>query len=156
IIAHRIGEPFGTLVLAVAVTVIEVALIVSVMVAGGAAKARLARDTGFAAGMIVGNGFGGPCPPPGGIPVPLEGFQAEGASAALAVLAALTILTLVVPNFTTSSPGPAFSTPQLAFAGIVSLVLYGSFVFIQTVRHRDYFLPLEGEGEESHAPPPSN
>lgn len=156
IIAHRIGEPFGTLVLAVAVTIIEVALIVSVMVAGGAEKAGLARDTVFAAVMIVCNGIVGLCLLSGGMRHRVQGFQIEGASAALAVLAALTILTLVLPNLTTSSPGPAFSTPQLVFAGIVSLVLYGSFVFVQTVRHRDYFLPLGGDGEESHAPPPSN
>lgn len=156
IIAHRIGEPFGTLVLAVAVTVIEVALIVSVMVAGGAEKAGLARDTVFAAVMIVCNGIVGLCLLSGGMRHRVQGFQVEGASAALAVLAALTILTLVLPNLTTSSPGPAFSTPQLVFAGIVSLVLYGSFVFVQTMRHRDYFLPLGGDGEESHAPPPSN
>jgi Ca2+:H+ antiporter len=156
IIAHRIGEPFGTLVLAVAVTVIEVALIVSVMVAGGAEKAGLARDTVFAAVMIVCNGIVGLCLLSGGMRHRVQDFQVEGASAALAVLAALTILTLIVPNVTTSSPGPAFSTPQLAFAGIVSLVLYGSFVFVQTVRHRDYFLPLEGDGEESLAASPSN
>jgi Ca2+:H+ antiporter len=156
IIAHRIGEPFGTLVLAIAVTVIEVALIVSVMVAGGAEKAGLARDTVFAAVMIVCNGIVGLCLLSGGMRHRVQDFQVEGASAALAVLAALTILTLIVPNVTTSSPGPAFSTPQLAFAGIVSLVLYGSFVFVQTVRHRDYFLPPEGDGGESHAALPSN
>ncbi|HUL10072.1 MAG TPA: hypothetical protein VLV76_27325 [Candidatus Acidoferrum sp.] len=156
IIAHRIGEPFGTLVLAVAVTVIEVALIVSVMVAGGAEKAGLARDTVFAAVMIVCNGIVGLCLLSGGMRHHVQGFQVEGASAALAVLAALTILTLIVPNVTTSSPGPVFSMPQLAFAGIVSLVLYCSFVFVQTVRHRDYFLPFEGEGEEGLAPPSSN
>jgi len=61
---------------------------------------------------------------------------------------------MVVPNFTVGTPGPAFSTSQLIFAAIISLVLYGSFVFVQTVRHRDYFLPLEGE-DEAHASPPS-
>src|SRR5262249_60565350 len=84
-----------------------------------------------------------------------QGFQVHGASAALAVLAALTILTLVLPNVSASAPGPLFSTPQLVFAGIVSLVLYGSFVFVQTVRHRDYFLRIEDD-EEAHAPPPTN
>ena len=85
-----------------------------------------------------------------------QGFQVHGASAALAVLAALTMLTLVLPNFATSVPGPLFSTSQLVFAGTVSLVLYGSFVFIQTVRHRDYFLAGKPDNEEAHAPPPSN
>jgi Ca2+:H+ antiporter len=74
----------------------------------------------------------------------------------LAVLAALTTLTLILPNVATTVPGPMFSTSQLVFAGIVSLVLYGSFIFIQTVRHRDYFLGAERDDEEAHAPPPSD
>ena len=120
VVAYRIGEPFGTLVLAVAVTVIEVALIVSVMIAGGADKAGLARDTVFAAVMIVCNGIVGLCLLLGGVRHHVQGFQVEGANAALAVLAALTILTLIVPNVTTTTPGPEFSTPQLVFAGVVS------------------------------------
>jgi Ca2+:H+ antiporter len=156
VVAHRTGEPFGTLVLAVAVTIIEVALIVSVMVAAPAEKAGLARDTVFAAVMIVCNGIVGLCLLWGGARHHEQGFQVHGASAALAVLAALTTLTLILPNFATSAPGPLFSTSQLVFAGIVSLVLYGSFVFIQTVRHRDYFLTIEHDDAEAHAPPPSN
>jgi len=154
VVAHRVGEPFGTLVLAIAVTVIEVALIVSIMLGVGD-KAGLARDTVFAVVMIVCNGIVGGCLLLGGARHHEQGFQLQGASAALAVLAALTILTLVVPNVTTSTPGPMLSTSQLIFAGVVSLVLYGSFVFVQTVRHRDYFLPLEAAGEEAHATPPS-
>jgi Ca2+:H+ antiporter len=156
VVAHRTGEPFGTLVLAVAVTVIEVALIVSVMVAAPAEKAGLARDTVFAAVMIVCNGIVGLCLLWGGARHHEQGFQIHGASAALAVLAALTTLTLILPNVATTAPGPRFSTSQLVFEGMISLVLYGSFVFIQTVRHRDYFLVAEGDGEEAHAPPPSN
>jgi Ca2+:H+ antiporter len=156
VVAHRTGEPFGTLVLAVAVTVIEVALIVSVMIAAPADKAGLARDTVFAAVMIVCNGIVGLCLLWGGARHHEQGFQVHGASAALAVLAALTILTLVLPNFSTTAPGPLFSTPQLVFAGVVSLVLYGSFVFVQTMRHRDYFLSLKPDDEDTHAPAPSN
>ena len=157
VVAHRVGEPFGTLVLAVAVTVIEVGLIVSIMLGAAADKAGLARDTVFAAVMIVCNGIVGLCLLSGGARHHEQGFQLQGASAALAVLAALTTLTLVVPNVTTTAPGPSFSPAQLVFAGVVSLVLYGSFVFVQTVRHRDYFLPLEEtESEEVHAPPPSD
>src|ERR1700704_757367 len=155
-VAHRVGEPFGTLSLAVAVTVIEVALIVSVMVADPANKAGLARDTVFAAVMIVCNGIVGLCLLWGGARHHEQGFQVHGVSAALAVLAALTTLTLILPNVATSVPGPLFSTSQLVFAGIVSLVLYGSFVFIQTVRHRDYFLAAERDDEEANAPPPPN
>jgi Ca2+:H+ antiporter len=155
VVAHWTGEPFGTLVLAVAVTVIEVALIVSVMTAAPAEKAGVARDTVFAAVMIVCNGIVGLCLLWGGVRHREQGFQIQGASAALAVLAALTTLTMVLPNFAITVPGPRFSTSQLAFAGAVSLVLYGSFVFIQTIRHRDYFLPVV-QDEDAHAPAPSH
>jgi Ca2+:H+ antiporter len=155
VVAHRVGEPFGTLVLAVAVTVIEVALIVSVMLEGGVDKAALARDTVFAAVMIVCNGIVGLCLLAGGARHHVQGFQLQGALAALAVLAALTVLTLVVPNVTTTTPGPFLSRSQLVFAGLFSLVLYGAFVFVQTVRHRDYFLPSDGGDEEEHAALPS-
>ena len=152
VVAHRIGEPFGTLVLAVAVTVIEVALIVSVML-GAADKAALARDTVFASVMIACNGIVGLCLLAGGVRHHEQGFQLQGASAALAVLAALTTLTLVLPNVTIATPGPVFSTSQLVFAGVISLVLYGSYVFVQTVRHRGYFLPVKGKSKRAPAPP---
>jgi Ca2+:H+ antiporter len=155
VVAHRVGEPFGTLVLAVAVTVIEVALIVSIMVEGGADKAGLARDTVFAAVMITCSGIVGLCLLAGGVRHHVQGFQFQGALSALAVLAPLTVLTLIVPNVTVSAPGAAFNVPQLVFAAIVSLLLYGAFVFVQTIRHRDYFLPPEIGDEEAHAAPPS-
>jgi Ca2+:H+ antiporter len=156
VVAHRTGEPFGTLVLAVAVTVIEVALIVSIMISAPDGKPELARDTVFAAVMIVCNGIVGLCLLAGGARHHEQGFQIQGASAALAVLAALTVLTLVLPNVATTAPGPFFSPPQLIFAGVVSLLLYGSFVFVQTVRHRDYFLAKDRKSEDAHAQPPSN
>ncbi|WP_233835342.1 calcium:proton antiporter [Paraburkholderia sp. ZP32-5] len=155
VVAHRIGEPFGTLVLAVAVTVIEVALIVSVMLTSGPEKAGLARDTVFAAVMIVCNGIVGLCLLVGGIHHLEQDFQSRGAAAALAVLASLSVLTLVMPNFTTTNAGPILSSSQLAFAGISSLVLYCVFVFVQTVRHRDYFL-ADVPDEDVHADPPSS
>jgi Ca2+:H+ antiporter len=155
VVAHRIGEPFGTLVLAVAVTIIEVALILSVMIGYPEGSPALARDTVFAAVMIVCNGIVGLCLLSGGVRHREQGFQLQGASAALAVLAALTIMTLILPNFTRSAAGPQFNTSQLVFAGVVSLILYGAFVFVQTVRHRDYFLVVENGSEESHAAPPS-
>ena len=154
VVAHRVGEPFGTLVLAVAVTVIEVALIVSVMIGSAADKSGLARDTVFAAVMIICNGVVGLCLVVGGVRHYEQGFQALGASAALAVLAALVTLSLVLPNFTTTAPGPLYTPPQLIFAGVVSLILYGAFVFVQTVRHRGYFLTDFDEGE-AHGPTPS-
>jgi len=156
VVAHRTGEPFGTLVLALAVTIIETALIISVMLAAPADNAGLARDTVFAAVMIVCNGIVGVCLLSGGARHHEQDFQLQGANAALAVLAALTVLTLVLPNFTTATPGPRFSTPQLTFEEAVSLALYGSFIFIQTVRHRDYFLPVAEDETGEHALAPAN
>ena len=155
VVAHRLGEPFGSLVLAVAVTVIEVALIVSMMIVGGVDTTGLARDTVFAAVMIVCNGIVGLCLLGGGLRHREQVFQLQGAQAALSVIIPLTTLTLVFPNVTSTTIGPTFSSPQLAFVASVSLVLYGSFLFVQTVRHRDYFLPEVGQGE-LHVPPPSN
>lgn len=156
VVAHRVGEPFGTLVLAVAVTVIEVALIVALMLAGGEGANSLARDTVFAAVMIVCNGVVGLCLVMGGLRHGVLAYRVEGTSPALASLAALAGLALVLPSFTTTTPGPTYSGAQLAFAGITSLALYGVFVFVQTVRHRDYFLPVGADDEEIHAAPPPN
>ncbi|KXV11432.1 ionic transporter y4hA [Caballeronia megalochromosomata] len=163
VVAHRVGEPFGTLVLAIAVTVIEVALIVSVMLSGGPEKAGLPRDTVFAAIMICNCGIVGLCLLIGGLRHHVQDFQLQGAAAALAILCALSVLTLVLPNFTSTVVGPALSTSQLIFVGVISLVLYVTFVFVQTIRHRDYFLPFTppaaanalDEEEAPHAPPPS-
>jgi Ca2+:H+ antiporter len=121
----------------------------------GDAKAALARDTVFAAIMIVCNGIVGLCLLLGGLRHREQAFQLQGASAALAVLAALSVLALVLPSYATTVPGPMWSPAQLAFSGFASLVLYGAFVFIQTVRHRDYFLPAVPAGEDEHAAPPS-
>ena len=157
VVAHRVGEPFGTLVLALAVTVIEVALIVSLMLAGGEATAALARDTIFAAIMIILNGMVGLCLLVGGSRHGEQAFGLYGVNAALATLATMAVTTLVLPNATTTIAGPIYSASQLALIAVVSLVLYGTFVLIQTVRHRDYFLP-EGRAArdtEAHAAPPS-
>jgi len=157
LIAHKIGEPFGTLLLAIAVTLIEVALIVSLMLAGGEVTAGLARDTVFAAIMVILTGIIGLCLLMGGIQHKEQSFGMQGANTSLATLAALAVLTLVLPNFTSTIVGPFYSASQLAFIAVVSLVLYGTFVLVQTVRHRDYFLPESGTAnEEVHAPKPSN
>ena len=156
VVAHRVGEPFGTLVLALAVTVIELALIVSVMIAAGPSKAALPRDTIFATIMIICNGVVGVCLLVGGLRHREQSFRIEGATAGFGALVALATLTLVLPGFTVSAPGPTYTASQLAFAGVASLVLWAVFAFIQTVRHRDYFLPAAGRSDESvHAPPPS-
>ncbi|MEU9001276.1 ionic transporter y4hA [Streptomyces sp. NPDC048551] len=143
VVAHRVGEPFGSLVLAVAVTVIEVALIVTLMADGGDKTASLARDTVFAAVMITCNGIVGLSLLVGALRNRVAVFNAEGSGAALATVATLAVLSLVLPTFTTSKPGPEFSSAQLTFAAVASLALYGLFIAVQTVRHRDYFLPVE-------------
>jgi Ca2+:H+ antiporter len=156
VVAHRVGEPFGTVVLAIAVTIIEMALIVSIMFTSGVEKAGLARDTVFSAVMIVCNGIVGLCLLVGGIRHREQVFQLQGANASLSVLIALTTLTLILPNLTTTTPGPTFSPSQLVFAAVVSLLLYCSLLFVQTVRHRGYFLPADDDEEGTHAPPPPN
>ncbi|WP_418955407.1 calcium:proton antiporter [Streptomyces tritici] len=166
VIAHRVGEPFGSLVLAVAVTVIEVGLIVTLMAGGGGKSATYARDTVFAAVMITCNGIVGLSLLVAALRTRVAVFHAEGSGGALATVCTLATTTLVLPTFTTSHQGPEFSGPQLAFAAVASLCLYGVFVGVQTVRHRDYFLPVPrpgserpgGEGkepEEEHAEPPT-
>ncbi|HOZ64455.1 MAG TPA: ionic transporter y4hA [Burkholderiaceae bacterium] len=157
VVAHRVGEPYGTLVLAGAVTVIEVALIVSLMLAGGSSTAGLARDTVFATVMIILNGIIGVCLLVGGTRFGEQRFGLYGVSASLATLAAIVVLTLVLPNYTTTAPGPMYSPSQLGFVAVVSLLLYGAFVFVQAIRHRDYFVLAQASGkEETHALMPTN
>jgi Ca2+:H+ antiporter len=160
VVAHRVGEPFGSLVLAVAVTVIEVALIVTLMIAGAGATETLARDTVFAAVILTCNGIVGLSILVGTQRGSVVVFNAEGAGAALATVATLSTFGLVLPNFTTSRPGPVYSPPQLAFAAVAALALYGLFVALQTGRHRDYFLPVSADGvtidADDHATPPSS
>jgi Ca2+:H+ antiporter len=155
VVAHRVGEPFGTLVLALAVTVIEVALIVSVMIAGGPGSSALARDTVYAAVMIICGGVVGISLLVGGLRHYEQAFHVGGANSALSALIALATLSLVLPGFTTTTPGPTYSVAQLSFAAVASLVLWLVFVFGQTGRYRDYFLPTDGSEQEAHAPPPS-
>ncbi|MFH0520491.1 calcium:proton antiporter [Streptomyces sp. M41] len=159
VVAHRVGEPFGSLVLAVAVTIIEVALIVTLMADGGDKSSTLARDTVFAAVMITCNGIVGLCLLVASLRHRTAVFNPEGTGAALATVATLATLSLVLPTFTTSKPGPEFSTVQLTFAALSSLILYGLFVTTQTVRHRDYFLPITRQGDvitvDDHADAPS-
>lgn len=158
LVAHRVGEPFGTFLLAVAVTVIELGLIMTLMAAGGESATTLARDTVFAAVMIILNGLVGVCILIGALRHKEQIFQQVGVSASLATICALTVLTLVLPNFTLTEPGPIYSASQLAFVAVVSFLLYATFVGVQTVRHRDYFLPEKAVAgdHEMHAAPPSN
>jgi len=157
VVAHRVGEPYGTLVLALAVTLIEVALIVSLMIAGGTEAAALARDTAFAAVMIILNGIIGLCLLLGGLKHREQTFSLDGVSAALVALAAIVILALVFPNYTVTTPGPYYSPSQLMLIAVVSLAIYGAFVFAQTIGHRGIFVEDEPATEAPHhALRPSN
>ena len=160
VVAHRVGEPFGSLVLAVAVTIIEVALIIALSSSGGAKAETLARDTVFAAVMITMNGLVGIALLIGTARHHIVRFNQEGASAAVMTVAALAVLTMVLPTFTSGSEA-SFTTFQLVFVAVASLALYGLFVFTQTVAHRDFFLPVSRSGgvldesEDAHAERPT-
>jgi Ca2+:H+ antiporter len=153
VLALKLGEPFGSIVLAVAVTVIEVALIVSIMLSGAEGGDRVARDAVFAAVMIVLNGVVGLCLVLGAGKHFEQTFQLQGASSALAVLGTLATLALILPDFTEAVPGPSYSAFQLEIVGLMSLVLWGVFVFVQTIKHRDYFLDAPDDvGEADEVP----
>ena len=150
-IAHKLGEPFGTLLLASAITVIEVGLILSLMLTGGPETAALARDTVFAAVMIILTCIVGLCLLIGGVLYKEQVFKLHGANASLSTLSAIVVLTLILPNYTLTTRGPIYSASQLAFIALVSLVLYGTFVFVQVVRHRNYFLDTKyNDDDTSH------
>ncbi len=156
VLAHYLGEPFGTLVLAVAVTIIEVSLIVSIMLGEGGQSQTLARDTLVAAIMITINGIVGLCLVAGGRRHHEQGYTQSGVSAGLAILATLSVLVLVLPNYTTSASGAFYNNQQLIFVVVVSLLLYGTFVLAQTIRHRDHFLyQIDDADDHAHEAPVS-
>src|SRR5467141_612650 len=147
-IAHKIGEPYGTLLLTLAVTIIEVALIATIM-PGDKPVPALARDTVFAVLMIVCNGLVGLCIFIGGLRYREQDFQVSGANLYLSVLFVMATITLIMPNYTLTAPGPIYSAAQLGFVSIVTVILYGVFLYTQTIRHRDYFISdAAGAGDD--------
>lgn len=147
VVAHKVGEPYGTIILALAVTVLEASIIVSLMLAGGVGADTYARDTLFAAVMIILNGILGISMLVGALKFKEQLFETKSVTIALVSLVSILVLALVLPNYTTSVAGPTYSSPQLIAVGICCVVIYGSFIFTQTVRHRRYFL-TEPTGEE--------
>src|SRR5450759_2721498 len=139
VIAERIGEPYGTLLLTLSVTVIEVALIASIML-GDKPVPALARDTVFAVVMIVCNGLVGICILAGGLRYREQDVQVSGSGLYLSVLIVLATITLIMPNYSQTAPGPVYSAGQLGFVSVVTVLLYGVFLYTQTIRHRDYFI----------------
>lgn len=157
VVAHRTGEPFGTLILALAVTAIEASLILSIMFAGGEKTATLPRDAIYAAVMIICNGVVGICILVGALAHREQTFRVEGAGAGLAALVVMATLTLILPVVTTSTTAGTYNSSQLLFVAATSGVLWAIFVFIQTVRHRDYFIPAtDAANLDAHAEPPGN
>lgn len=154
VLAHYLGEPFGTLTLALAVTIIEVSLIVSIMLGDGGGSQALARDTLMAAIMITINGIVGICLLAGGRIHHEQSYTQSGVSSGLAMLATLSVLVLILPNYTVSAPGAFYSDSQLMFVAVISLAVYATFVLAQTIRHRDHFLhQIEDADDHAHEAP---
>lgn len=151
VIAAKLGPSLGTLILALAVTIIEVALIVSLMANNSANASTVARDTVFAAIMIVTNGIIGVCILLGSLRHKELEFQPMGTSSLLSILVALTAFSFILPNYTTSSVGPTYTPSQLIFVSIVSLFLYGCLVWAQTKSHKSYFVALKEDDFENEA-----
>lgn len=150
VIAHRVGEPFGTLVLAIAITIIEAAMILSVMLVPGKESAALPRDAIFAALMLICSGVLGICLFLGGLRHVEQRFRVEGATSALAAMVTLAVLTLILPKYTTTTPDATFSSVQLGVVAALSLILWIAFVRIQVGRHREYFLPEHEPFHDAH------
>ena len=153
VVAARVGEPFGAIILALAVTVIELGLIVSILL-GDQPQPTLVRDTIHAVVVLVLHGLAGLCIVVGAIKHHEVQFRTQGAQAYLTVLMPMVAVTLVLPNFTSSAPGPYYSAWQLGFVSVVCLALYFAFTFVQTIRHREHFTPMREV--EAHGPRPAN
>lgn len=149
VVAHKVGEPYGTIVLAICITILEVGLIISFMLSGGEGSQTYPRDTVFAAVMIILNGILGICILVGGVKYSEQFFARSSATTYLVSLLAILVLTLILPNFTSTVRGPYYSEPQLIFVSFACLVIYGVFLMVQTVRHRNYFV-VENDDEQEH------
>lgn len=152
VVAAKVGQPFGSILLALSVTALEVGLIVSVMTSGSSGTASIARDTVYSAVMIVLNGIVGICLVSGALRHYEQEFRLQGATSILSVIATLAVISLVLPNFTLTTPGPTYASSQLLFVGGVSLVLYILFAFVQTVRHRQDFLMEDSTADDGERP----
>lgn len=154
VVAHKVGEPFGTIILAICITILEVSLIISLMIAGGDKAMTYARDTVFAAIILILNGILGVCIWVGGVKFHEQFFAKSSATTSLISLVAILTMTLILPNYTTSHDGPFYTHAQLIFVSIACLVIYGAFLMVQTVRHRNYFITA-GSDEGHAAEPPT-
>jgi len=153
VVAHKVGEPFGTIILAICITVLEVSLIISLMIAGGEHATTYARDTIFAAIMLILNGILGICIWIGGVKFREQYFARTSATTYLVSLVAILVITLILPNYTTSRTGPYYTHSQLIFVSFACLLIYSTFLMVQTVRHRNYFITGAEEEEATSSAP---
>ena len=156
VIAHKVGEPYGTIILAICIAILEVGLIISFMLSGSEGAMTYARDTIFAAVMLILNGILGICIWVGSRKYKEQLFMRSSATTYLVSLIAILVLTLILPNYTSSVHGPFYTESQLIFVSFACLVIYGSFLMLQTVRHRNYFIVAEEDQTTHEADPPSN
>lgn len=154
VVAHKVGEPYGTIILAICITILEVGLIISFMLSGSKGALTYARDTVFAAVMLILNGILGVCILVGGVRYREQFFARSSATTYLVSLVAILVLTLILPNYTSSARGPFYTEPQLIFVSLACLVIYGVFLMVQTVRHRNYFVD-DNDDNENHDEKPS-
>lgn len=154
VIAERVGEPYGTIILAICITILEVGLIISFMLSGSEGALTYARDTVFAAVMLILNGILGVCILVGGIRYREQFFARSSATTYLVCIITLLALTLILPNYTSSVEGPVYNHSQLVFISLACIVVYGIFLMVQTVRHRNYFISAdENESLKPHQKP---
>lgn len=151
IVAHRVGEPFGTIILAVSITIIEVAIIISLMIAGGEENADFARDTVYAAVMLILNGIVGLSLFLGGRKFHIQTFSPHSVKIALVSIVSIVAFTMILPTFTSSKIGPYYTEKQLLFESFACLVIYAAFISAQTVRHREYFISDQSGKTEDNA-----
>lgn len=154
VVAHKVGEPYGTIILAICITILEVGLIISFMLSGSEGALTYARDTVFAAVMLILNGILGICILVGGVRYREQFFARSSATTYLVSLVAILVLTLVLPNYTSSAAGPFYTNSQLAFVSVACLIIYSTFLMVQTVRHRNYFVD-DRDGNEEHDEKPT-
>lgn len=156
IIAHRVGEPYGTIILAISITIIEVAIIVSLMITGGEQYSSFARDTVYSAVMLILNGIVGLSLFIGGLKYHTQTFSPHSVKIALVSLTSIVAFTMILPTFTKSEPGPYYTEAQILFVFFACIAIYASFISAQTMRHREYFITAETDTDDKQKHPISN
>ncbi len=145
-LAELLPEPYGTLVLTLSSTIIEVSLMLQVMM-NGRENPSLLRDTVFAILMISMNGMVGLSITSGGWRHREQEFNLRGALSFVQLIAPLSLMLLIMPNYTISTDGPTLDLHQEIYLGILCVVVYVLFLMLQTGRHRSYFDHLDAAME---------